>query len=107
MLSLTIVVIAAAVVVMSRLDVKILKIYGQAGGLAEEALSTMPIITAFGATKQIHEKYNVYLESAKKLGVKKGPIMGLQMSVQWSIMFCAYALAWFYGAQLVANSGEI
>jgi ATP-binding cassette subfamily B (MDR/TAP) protein 1 len=104
MLPLTIGVIAAAVTAMTKIDVKILKTIGQAGGLAEEALSTMPIITAFGATKQIQTRYNAYLEIAKKLGIKKGPIMGLQMSVQWSIMFCAYGLAWFYGARIVANS---
>ena len=106
MLPLTILVIAFAITLMTKVDVKVLDIYSKAGGIAEEGLSTMPIITAFGASIKLQEKYDNILQRAKDLGARKGPIMGVQMSAQWSITFVAYAIAWFYGVQLVAR-GEV
>lgn len=60
----------------ARLEAKILDIYSKAGGLVEESLSSIRIVTAFDASKKLQEKYDAYLEIAKKFGVKKGPILG-------------------------------
>ncbi|KAK5055907.1 hypothetical protein LTR84_012457 [Exophiala bonariae] len=106
MLPLTILIIGVAITLMTKVDVKVLDVYSKAGGIAEEGLSTMPIITAFGASNKLQVKYDDILQVAKNLGAKKGPIMGVQMSAQWSVTFVAYAIAWFYGVQLVAR-GEV
>lgn len=106
MLPLTILIIGVAIALMTKVDVKVLDVYSKAGGIAEEGLSTMPIITAFGASNKLQAKYDNILQVAKNLGSKKGPIMGIQMSAQWSVTFVAYAIAWFYGVQLVGR-GEV
>jgi ATP-binding cassette subfamily B (MDR/TAP) protein 1 len=106
MLPLTIGVIAVSMFFMVKIDVKMLQIYTKAGGLAEESLSTMPIVTAFSAQEKLKRKYDGLLKGARELGSKKGPIIGFQYSVQWAITFVAYAIAWFYGVRLLAE-GEV
>lgn len=90
----------------ARLEAKILEIYSKAGGLVEEALGSIRIVTAFGAHGKLTRKYDAYLEVAKSFGVKKGPILGVQYSSEFFMMFCAYALAFWYGIRLLLR-GEI
>ncbi len=96
----------------AKIEAKILDIYNVAGGLAEEALSTVRIVTAFDASKKLRQKYDVYLAAAQKLGFKKGPILGVQYSVEFFTTYCGYSLAWFYGIKLlnrgsIGNGGEV
>lgn len=60
----------------ARLEAKILDIYSKAGGLVEESLGSIRIVAAFDASKKLQQKYDAYLEVAKRFGVKKGPILG-------------------------------
>ncbi|KAL4968151.1 P-loop containing nucleoside triphosphate hydrolase protein [Aspergillus stella-maris] len=105
-LPIAIAVVIVTVILDTKISTKILGIYSKAGGIAEEALSTTHIVTAFNAATKLQNKYDAYLEEAKVLGVKRGPIRGIQYGVQFAIMFCAYALAWFYGIRLLAK-GEM
>ncbi|KIX08813.1 uncharacterized protein Z518_03470 [Rhinocladiella mackenziei CBS 650.93] len=111
-LPLAVIVVGITVAIDAKLEAKILKIYGTAGGLAEEAMSTVRIVTAFNATGKLRRKYDEYLETAKRYGVKKGPVLGFQYSTEFFAMYCAYALAWFYGIKLlvqgdVGSGGDI
>jgi ATP-binding cassette, subfamily B (MDR/TAP), member 1 len=90
----------------ARLETKILEIYSKAGGLVEEALGSIRIITAFNASTKLQKKYDAYLEAAKKFGVKKGPVLGVMFSSEFFTMYCAYALSFWYGIKLLRN-GEI
>lgn len=90
----------------ARLEARILEIYAKAGGLVEEALGSVRIVTAFGAQEKLSKKYDVYLEAAKAYGVKKGPILGTMFSSEFFALFCAYALAFWYGIRLFL-AGEI
>jgi ATP-binding cassette subfamily B (MDR/TAP) protein 1 len=66
-----------------KLDAQILEVYSKAGGLAEEALGSVRNVVAFGAHKKLKAKYGEYMDSAKTLGIKKGPLVGLQYSSQF------------------------
>jgi ATP-binding cassette, subfamily B (MDR/TAP), member 1 len=90
----------------ARLEAKILEIYAKAGGLVEEALGSIRIVAAFGAYEKLTKKYDTYLDVAKTYGVKKGPVLGTQYSSEFFMMFCAYALAFWYGIRLLLR-GEI
>ncbi|KIA75614.1 ABC transporter protein AtrC [Aspergillus ustus] len=105
-LPIAITVVVVTVIMDTKVSGKILALYSKAGGLAEEALSTVHVVTAFNAAAKLQARYDSYLESAKQLGIRRGPIRGVQYGVQYAVMFCAYALAWFYGIRLLAN-GEI
>lgn len=90
----------------ARLEAKILEIYSKAGGLVEEALGSVRVVTAFGAHNKLLKKYEAYLDVAKTFGVKKGPVLGTQYSAEFFMMYCAYALAFWYGIRLILQ-GEI
>ncbi|KUL82457.1 hypothetical protein ZTR_09950 [Talaromyces verruculosus] len=105
-LPLTMVVVIVVVIIDTKIDTKILAIYSKAGGLAEEALSTIRIVTAFNAGGKLRARYDAYLDNAKQHGIKRGPVRGVMYGVQFAAMFCAYAFAWFYGIRLLAW-GEI
>lgn len=89
-----------------KIEAKILTIYNLAGGLVEEALSTIRVVTAFNAGGKLSRRYDDSLAAAQKLGFRKGPIIGVQWSVEFFTIYCAYALAWFYGVKLL-NNGQI
>ena len=69
-------------------------------------MSTIRIVTAFDASKKLLDKYDISLAAAQELGLKKGPIIGVQWSVEFFTTFCGYSLAWFYGVKLL-NEGKI
>lgn len=96
----------------AKLEAKVLDIYSKAGGLVEETLGSIRVVVAFGAGGKLRKKYDEHLEAAKKIGVKKGPILGVQYSAEFFIMYCAYSLAFWYGVQLltkgqIGSGGEI
>ena len=87
-----------------KLEAEILKIYSKAGGLVEETLSSVRTVTAFGAATKIQRQYDIYLDVAKRYGVRKGPILGFQYCVEFSLQFCAYALCFWYGIRLLLTN---
>ncbi|CCX10116.1 Similar to Multidrug resistance protein 1A; acc. no. P21447 [Pyronema omphalodes CBS 100304] len=89
-----------------KLETQILATLSTAGGLAEEALGSIRNVVAFGAHEKLEARYRSYLDTATKLGMKKGPVLGLQYSSEFSIMYCAYALSFWYGIKLLLR-GEI
>ncbi|KAM5476044.1 multidrug-resistance transporter mdr5 [Microsporum audouinii] len=96
----------------AKLEAKILDIYSKAGGLVEETLGSIRVVVAFGAGDRLRKKYDDHLEAAKGFGVKKGPVLGVQYSSEFFIMYCAYALAFWYGIKLllqgkIGSGGEI
>ena len=46
-------------------------------------------------------RYHANLSDARDYGVKKGKVNGLAMGVVFCIMFASYALAFWYGSELV------
>ncbi|KAL2879796.1 hypothetical protein SGCOL_004839 [Colletotrichum sp. CLE4] len=90
----------------AKIKARILEIYNRAGGLVEEALGPTRIVTAYNASAKLSRKYDDYLAAAQRLGFRKGPVIGVQWSVEFFTIYCAYSLAWFYGVKLL-NNGEI
>ena len=96
----------------TKLEGKILEIYTKSGSLVEEAFSSIRVLTAFNARDKILKKNDIFLEQAKKYGFKKGPVLGVLYSSEFSIMYAAYALAFWYGVRLlfrgdVENGGTV
>jgi ABC-type bacteriocin/lantibiotic exporter with double-glycine peptidase domain len=51
----------------------------------------------------LYFRYASNLVEAKSFGIRKGVINGTSMGVVFFIMFGSYALAFWYGSQLVMN----
>ncbi|XP_060086046.1 ATP-dependent translocase ABCB1-like [Ylistrum balloti] len=82
-----------------------LKAYAKAGSVAEEVLSSIRTVVAFGGQKKEFVRYDKNLEHAKKIGIKKSITSGLSMGIIWFIMMGSYALGFWYGAKLVRDDG--
>lgn len=92
--------------VMAALTSKEQTAYAEAGAIAEQAISTIRTVVAFGGEKEELSRYNDKLVIAEKAGIKKAITGGVSMSFFFMIMAGTEALAFWYGSTLVAN-GEI
>ncbi|KFQ16908.1 Bile salt export pump, partial [Merops nubicus] len=83
-----------------------LKAYAKAGAVADEVLSSIRTVAAFGGEKKEVERYDKNLVFAQHWGIRKGIIMGLFTGYMWLIIFLCYALAFWYGSKLVLEQEE-
>ncbi|XP_072516995.1 bile salt export pump isoform X2 [Salminus brasiliensis] len=83
-----------------------LQAYAKAGAVADEVLSSIRTVAAFGGEKKEVERYDHNLISAQRWGVRKGLIMGFFTGYMWFIIFLCYALAFWYGSSLVVDTLE-
>ncbi|XP_040913775.1 bile salt export pump [Toxotes jaculatrix] len=84
-----------------------LKAYAKAGAVADEVLSSIRTVAAFGGEEKEAERYDRNLVEAQNWGVKKGTIIGVFQGYLWCIIFLCYALAFWYGSKLVIDTKEL
>ncbi|XP_078119015.1 bile salt export pump [Sander vitreus] len=101
--------IAAGLMAMAvaRLTGRELKSYAKAGAVADEVLSSIRTVAAFGGEEKEAERYDRNLAEAQNWGVKKGTIVGLFQGYLWCIIFFCFALAFWYGSKLVIDTKEL
>uniref|UniRef100_A0A3Q1EJ24 ATP-binding cassette, sub-family B (MDR/TAP), member 11a n=1 Tax=Acanthochromis polyacanthus TaxID=80966 RepID=A0A3Q1EJ24_9TELE len=99
--------LAAGLMAVSRLTGRELKAYAKAGAVADEVLSSIRTVAAFGGEEKEAERYDKNLVEAQNWGVKKGTIIGVFQGYLWCIIFLCYALAFWYGSQLVIDTKEL
>ncbi|TRY82938.1 hypothetical protein DNTS_008431 [Danionella cerebrum] len=83
-----------------------LQAYAKAGAVADEVLSSVRTVAAFGGERKEVERYDHNLISAQQWGIRKGLIMGFFTGYLWFIIFLCYALAFWYGSSLVVDTQE-
>ncbi|KAM9461318.1 bile salt export pump [Clarias gariepinus] len=83
-----------------------LQAYAKAGSVADEVLSSIRTVAAFGGEKKEVDRYDRNLISAQRWGIRKGLIMGFFTGYMWFIIFLCYALAFWYGSSLVVDTEE-
>ncbi|XP_016524173.1 bile salt export pump [Poecilia formosa] len=101
--------IAAGLMAMAvaRLTGRELTAYAKAGAVADEVLSSIRTVAAFGGEEKEAERYDRNLIEAQNWGVKKGSIIGVFQGYLWCIIFLCYALAFWYGSKLVIDTKEL
>uniref|UniRef100_A0A8D3CNZ8 ATP-binding cassette, sub-family B (MDR/TAP), member 11a n=1 Tax=Scophthalmus maximus TaxID=52904 RepID=A0A8D3CNZ8_SCOMX len=108
---LTLVVIAVTPLIglaaLSMLTGQELKAYAKAGAVADEVLSSIRTVAAFGGEEKEAERYDRNLVEAQNLGMRKGTITGFFQGCLWCIIFLCYSLALWYGSQLVIDFKEL
>jgi ATP-binding cassette, subfamily B (MDR/TAP), member 1 len=80
--------------------------YGAAGGIANEGLSLIRTVHAFGGQEEEAKRYEEKLDSAYSFGVRKGFYNGLGLGMIMFWIFAIHALCFWYGARLIRN-GDI
>uniref|UniRef100_A0A8V0ZZ26 Bile salt export pump n=1 Tax=Gallus gallus TaxID=9031 RepID=A0A8V0ZZ26_CHICK len=108
---LTLVIIAVSPLIgvgaaVAKLTGRELKAYAKAGAVADEVLSSIRTVAAFGGEKKEVERYDKNLVYAQHWGIRKGIIMGLFSGYMWFVIFLCYALAFWYGSKLVLEEDE-
>uniref|UniRef100_A0A8D3C453 ATP-binding cassette, sub-family B (MDR/TAP), member 11a n=1 Tax=Scophthalmus maximus TaxID=52904 RepID=A0A8D3C453_SCOMX len=101
--------LAAGLMIMalSMLTGQELKAYAKAGAVADEVLSSIRTVAAFGGEEKEAERYDRNLVEAQNLGMRKGTITGFFQGCLWCIIFLCYSLALWYGSQLVIDFKEL
>lgn len=80
--------------------------YSKAGSIAEEVLSSVRTVFAFGGEDKEVQRYDKNLVFARKAGVKRGLMTGVGVGVMWLFIYLAYALAFWYGTGLILDARE-
>ncbi|XP_077128891.1 bile salt export pump-like [Ranitomeya variabilis] len=91
----------------ARLTGRELKAYATAGSVADEVLSSIRTVAAFGGEKKEAERYDNNLVAAQAWGIRKGTIIGFFQGYMWCIIFLCYSLAFWYGSKLVIETKEL
>ena len=80
--------------------------YGKAGAIAEEALSAIRTVVAFGGQDKEVVQYGTKLEGARKSGILRGMLTGVSGGLMFGIMYCVYALGFWYGIKTIMDDRE-
>ncbi|XP_035228455.1 ATP-dependent translocase ABCB1-like isoform X2 [Stegodyphus dumicola] len=80
--------------------------YGTAGAVAEEVLSGIRTVVAFGGERKEIQRYDNHLAKARKKGIIRSFLTAISEAIAWLGIFCGYALAFWYGARLILEETE-
>lgn len=98
-------------VIISRLTSQEQTAYAKAGSVAEEVFSSIRTVVAFGGENRELERFKSFLGDSMKAGVRKGLHSGVAFGLFNLVQFCSYAVAFWYGAELIIdkiiNGGEL
>ncbi|XP_036041396.1 bile salt export pump isoform X2 [Onychomys torridus] len=83
-----------------------LKAYAKAGSIADEVISSIRTVAAFGGENKEVERYEKNLVFAQHWGIRKGMVMGFFTGYMWCLIFLCYALAFWYGSSLVLDEED-
>ena len=82
-----------------------------ASSWADEVLSAIRTVIAFGAQKKMSSIYNDFTKKARVQGIKKSYFFGVSSGIVWFLIFCGYSLAFYYGSRLLyqgkINAGDV
>jgi len=80
--------------------------YGAAGAIAEEVLSAVRTVIAFGGQEKEVEKYSVELQSAKKNAFLRGTLTATTMGLMFGVIYGMYGLGLWYGVKIMLDDRE-
>ncbi|KAI9031132.1 P-loop containing nucleoside triphosphate hydrolase protein [Hyaloraphidium curvatum] len=85
--------------------------YGDAGGVAEQAIGSVRTVQAFSGEQREVDRYEAKIKVGLDHGIKIGFITGVGIGSIFAIMFCVYGLAFWYGSTLILagtyNGGQV
>ncbi|KAL8243603.1 hypothetical protein R6Q59_009861 [Mikania micrantha] len=88
------------------IDERITKSYSRASVMAQEAISSIKTINAFGAARQTVKQYDAFLTDAHQAALAKSPLTGIFFATSVCLVLSGTALAFWEGYRLY-SSGEV
>ena len=83
-----------------------LDVYGQAGKLADEVLSSIRTVVAFGGQEKEVENYRTEITKAQKSGIRRGFMTAMTMGLMFGVMYGTYGLGFWYGVKQYFDQQE-
>ncbi|RWS22040.1 ABC transporter: subfamily ABCB/MDR-like protein, partial [Leptotrombidium deliense] len=77
--------------------------YAKAAAIAEEILSAIRTVYAFGGQQKESLRFSQSLEKAKVSGISRSLATGVNLGLMWLFMFCSYAFGFWYGIKLILD----
>ena len=77
--------------------------YAKAGDIAQQVISSMRTVVAFGGQEREAQRYEKHLIEAENAGIKKSVATGLGIGSVQFFMFSVYSLGFYYGNINVSN----
>ncbi|XP_033762473.1 LOW QUALITY PROTEIN: ATP-dependent translocase ABCB1-like [Pecten maximus] len=93
--------------IMASMSTKELTAYAKAGAVAEEVLSSIRTVVAFGGERKECKRYNEHLSEARDIGVTKSLGNGLSFGVTYMLIFLTDCLGFWYGAKLTRDQPDL
>ncbi|KAF5272755.1 hypothetical protein FQA39_LY07782 [Lamprigera yunnana] len=81
--------------------------YGEAGAIAEEALSSIRTVVAFGGQKKEEERYDKLLLFACKNNITRLFFNGITNGIMWLFAYGSYSLGFWYGVKLIIHDRSV
>ncbi|XP_075068305.1 ATP-binding cassette sub-family B member 5 isoform X4 [Mixophyes fleayi] len=78
-----------------------LSAYAKAGAVAEEVLSSIRTVVAFGGQEKEIKRYSNNLGEAKKIGIRKSITSQFAVGVMFFLIYASYGLGFWYGTTLI------
>ncbi|KAF5193612.1 Abc transporter b family member [Thalictrum thalictroides] len=91
--------------VMMKLGIKMKDAYGIAGGIAEQAVSSVRTVYSYVGERQTLERFSDGLQQSMKLGIKQGFTKGMLIG-SMGMTFVTFAFQSWVGSILVVEKGE-
>ncbi|CAN7079903.1 unnamed protein product [Brassica oleracea var. botrytis] len=83
---------------------KIREEYNEAGSIAEQAISLVRTVYAFGSETKLIAKFSVALQGSVKLGLRQGIVKGISLGSN-SINYAIWGFMTWYGSRMVMYHG--
>jgi ABC-type multidrug transport system fused ATPase/permease subunit len=75
--------------------------YAKAGDVAQQVISSIRTVAAFGGEPKEIARYHKHLMEAEQAAAKNALFEGIGIGFMQCVMFCMYALAFYYGNTLI------
>ena len=82
--------------IQTKLTSQELATYAVCGGMAEEIISSIRTVVAFGGQEKEFQRFQDALHPARNTGIKRGLFTGLASGIYWFLLYLTYALAFWY-----------
>ncbi|CAH8390935.1 unnamed protein product [Eruca vesicaria subsp. sativa] len=79
--------------------------YAKASTIVEQTCGSIRTVASFTGEKQATSSYKELINLAYKLSVKQGLSTGLGWGVMFFVFFCSYALAIWFGGEMILRKG--
>jgi ATP-binding cassette subfamily B (MDR/TAP) protein 1 len=108
----TIIVMGVVATIQAGYETKVLEIHAQANSFAEGVLASARTVHAFEMRSRLVAKFDDYLTQAHRWGNKISPLFGALFSVEYTIIYLGFGLAFWQGVHMLArgdieSSGQI